>query len=68
MSHVQFDFDFIFRDEQVVHASNVRLFMQYHSMYSNHGHRWLNAKIRPDTGVYISLMAAPIDAENMPKL
>lgn len=35
-------------------ASNVRLFMEYHSMYPNHGYRWLNAKIRLDSGACMS--------------
>ena len=30
------------------------LFKQYHLMYPSHGYRWLNAKIRLDTGVVMS--------------
>ena len=31
-------------------ASNVLLFQEYHLKYPSHGYRWLNAKIRMDTG------------------
>ena len=34
--------------------SNVLLFQEYHSKYPSHGYRWLNAKIRLDTGLIIS--------------
>ena len=27
------------------------LFMEYHKRYPSHGYRWLNAKIRLDTGI-----------------
>ena len=32
-------------------VSNVMLFKEYHSKYPSHGYRWLNAKIRLDTGL-----------------
>lgn len=35
-------------------ASNVILFQEYHMRYPSHGYRWLNAKIRLDTGLMIS--------------
>lgn len=35
-------------------VSNVKLFSEYHSKYPSHGYRWLNAKIRLDTGLIIS--------------
>lgn len=34
--------------------NNIRLFKEYHSRYPSHGYRWLNAKIRLDTGLLIS--------------
>ena len=34
--------------------SNLLLFQEYHSKYPSHGYRWLNAKIRLDTGLIIS--------------
>jgi transposase InsO family protein len=34
--------------------SNVMLFKEYHNKYPSHGYRWLNAKIRLDTGLIIS--------------
>lgn len=34
--------------------SNVVLFQEYHQKYPSHGYRWLNAKIRLDTGLVIS--------------
>ena len=33
---------------------NVRLFQEYHLKYPSHGYRWLNAKIRLDTGLVLS--------------
>lgn len=33
---------------------NVMLFVEYHNKYPSHGYRWLNAKIRLDTGLIIS--------------
>ncbi|MEE0740830.1 MAG: IS3 family transposase [Emergencia sp.] len=33
---------------------NILLFMEYHERYPSHGYRWLNAKIRLDTGVTVS--------------
>ena len=33
---------------------NIMLFQEYHLKYPSHGYRWLNAKIRLDTGLVIS--------------
>jgi len=33
---------------------SILLFQQYHLKYPSHGYRWLNAKIRMDTGVILS--------------
>ena len=33
---------------------NVQLFMEYHLKYPSHGYRWLNAKLRLDTGLILS--------------
>lgn len=33
---------------------NVMLFVEYHNKYPSHGYRWLNAKIRLDTGLIVS--------------
>ena len=35
-------------------VSNLMLFKEYHAKYPSHGYRWLNAKIRLDTGLVIS--------------
>ena len=35
-------------------VSNIMLFQEYHLKYPSHGYRWLNAKIRLDTGVILS--------------
>jgi len=35
-------------------VDNIRLFKEYHAMYPSHGYRWLNAKIRLDTGLLLS--------------
>lgn len=35
-------------------VSNLLLFKEYHAKYPSHGYRWLNAKIRLDTGVILS--------------
>lgn len=35
-------------------ADNVILFREYHVKYLSHGYRWLNAKIRLDTGLKVS--------------
>ena len=35
-------------------VSNVMLFREYHMKYPSHGYRWLNAKIRLDTGLVLS--------------
>ena len=34
--------------------SNIMLFQEYHLKYPSHGYRWLNAKIRLDTGLFMS--------------
>ena len=34
--------------------SNVQMFIDYHAKYPSHGYRWLNAKIRLDTGMIVS--------------
>lgn len=34
--------------------SNILLFKEYHEKYPSHGYRWLNAKIRLDTGLIVS--------------
>lgn len=33
---------------------NIKLFQEYHDKYPSHGYRWLNAKIRLDTGAVMS--------------
>jgi hypothetical protein len=33
---------------------NMELFKEYHRKYPSHGYRWLNAKIRLDTGLVLS--------------
>lgn len=35
-------------------VSNLMLFREYHEKYPSHGYRWLNAKIRLDTGLLLS--------------
>lgn len=35
-------------------VNHVMLFVQYHEKYPSHGYRWLNAKIRLDTGMEMS--------------
>ena len=35
-------------------VDNIRLFKEYHARYPSHGYRWLNAKIRLDTGLILS--------------
>lgn len=35
-------------------VSNIQLFQEYHMKYPSHGYRWLNAKIRLDTGLVLS--------------
>lgn len=34
--------------------SNIALFEEYHARFPSHGYRWLNAKIRLDTGLVVS--------------
>lgn len=40
------------RTKQLI--SNILLFKEYHLKYPSHGYRWLNAKIRLDTGLVLS--------------
>jgi len=35
-------------------VNSILLFQEYHLMYPSHGYRWLNAKIRLDTGLIVS--------------
>ncbi len=35
-------------------ADSIILFRKYHIKYPSHGYRWLNAKIKPDTGLNVS--------------
>lgn len=35
-------------------VSNLMLFKEYHTKFPSHGYRWLNAKIRLDTGLIVS--------------
>ena len=35
-------------------VSNLMLFKEYHTKYPSHGYRWLNAKIKLDTGLILS--------------
>lgn len=35
-------------------VNNITLFQEYHCKYPSHGYRWLNAKIRLDTGLILS--------------
>ena len=35
-------------------ADNITLFQEYHIKYPSHGYRWLNAKIKLDTGLHVS--------------
>jgi transposase InsO family protein len=35
-------------------ANDMMLFKEYHAKYPSHGYRWLNAKIRLDTGLIMS--------------
>lgn len=35
-------------------VDNIMLFKEYHARYPSHGYRWLNAKIRLDTGLFMS--------------
>lgn len=36
------------------YVNNLVLFKEYHAKYPSHGYRWLNAKIRLDTGLILS--------------
>ena len=35
-------------------VSSIVLFQEYHMRFPSHGYRWLNAKIRLDTGLILS--------------
>lgn len=41
-------------DRTISYINNVFLFVEYHKKYPSHGYRWLNAKIRLDTGQMMS--------------
>ena len=41
-------------DRTITYINNVLLFAEYHKKYPSHGYRWLNAKIRLDTGQIMS--------------
>lgn len=41
-------------NRSIAFAHNLILFKQYHEKFPSHGYRWLNAKIRLDTGVILS--------------
>ena len=41
-------------DKEKNFLNNILLFQEYHLKYPSHGYRWLNAKIRLDTGLVLS--------------
>ena len=41
-------------NKMITRISNINIFKYYHKKYPNHGYRWLNAKIRLDTGLVVS--------------
>ncbi len=41
-------------DKIIERESNIKLFKEYHDKYPSHGYRWLNSKIRHDTGLVFS--------------
>jgi len=41
-------------NKMITRISNINIFKHYHKKYPNHGYRWLNAKIRLDTGLVVS--------------
>lgn len=41
-------------DKLKTFVNNLMLFKEYHAKYPSHGYRWLNAKIRLDTGLVVS--------------
>ena len=41
-------------DKMIERESNIKLFKEYHDKYPSHGYRWLNSKIRHDTGLVFS--------------
>lgn len=41
-------------DRTIALVNNIQLFLEYHAKYPSHGYRWLNAKIKLDTGAVMS--------------
>lgn len=41
-------------DKKKVFMANLMLFKEYHEKYPSHGYRWLNSKIKLDTGYKMS--------------
>jgi transposase InsO family protein len=41
-------------EKQMKRESDIKLFLEYHNKYPSHGYRWLNAKIKLDTGTVYS--------------
>ena len=41
-------------DREKALVASIMLFKEYHLKYPSHGYRWLNAKIRLDTGLTVS--------------
>ena len=41
-------------DKMIQREANIKLFKEYHDRYPSHGYRWLNAKIKRDTGSVFS--------------
>ena len=41
-------------ERTISYVNNILLFVEYHKKYPSHGYRWLNAKIRLDTGQVMS--------------
>ena len=40
--------------KEITRQSDVKMFIEYHNNYPSHGYRWLNAKIKLDTGTVYS--------------
>lgn len=40
--------------KEISRRTNIQLFEEYHQLYPSHGYRWLNAKIRLDTGLILT--------------
>ena len=40
--------------KEITRQSDVKMFIKYHNNYPSHGYRWLNAKIKLDTGTVYS--------------